>query len=239
MLELRIVNARTDPERVAEFQRNLQECYASYDVQTAARRVNVVDGPDPEVVSVHYVCAIAPSGDIVGGTRIHVRGPGHLLPMEQAMPSEAKLARALNRRQSQGLVEYAGLWAQPKYRGIGLSGIVSCLAVAATPTLGAQVGCGFTHHHLNFWAPLGFAVDTQLGFFQYPDERYCSYVLWVEPVHMANAAPEYQRVALEMRDALNLARPIYWNPDVEPLARQVKFGKAKVRMPSVDNQLFG
>jgi hypothetical protein len=238
MLELRIVNARTDPERVAEFQRNLQHCYAAYEVQGAAQRVSISDGPDPEIISVHYVCAIAPSGDIVGGTRIHIRGPGHLLPMEQAMPHDSRLARALNRRQSLGLVEYAGLWALPEYRGIGLSGILSCLAVAATPTIGALVGCGFTHHHLNFWAPLGFAVDTQLGFFQYPDERYCSYVLWVEPVHMASADPEYQRVALDMREALRIARPIFWNPEVEPLSRQVMFGKPRVRMPSVTH-LFG
>jgi hypothetical protein len=237
MLELRIVNARTDPERVAEFQRNLQECYASYEVQNAARRISIADGPNPEVVSVHYVCAIAPSGDIVGGTRIHIRGPGHLLPMEQAMPNEAKLARALNRRQTQGLVEYAGLWAFPKYRGIGLSGVMSCLAVAATPTLGAQIGCGFTHHHLNFWEPLGFTVDTRLGFFAYPDERYCSYVLWVEPLRMTNANPEYQRVALDMRDAFHNARPIWWNPEVQTLSRQVKFGKPKIRMPSV-SQVF-
>lgn len=233
MLELRILSSRSDAERVAEFQHNLNECYASYAVQHAAKKARIPLNTDEDSRSVHYVVVLGTDGVMLGGTRIHVRSASNPLPMEMAMPHEARLTEALDRRQALGLVEYAGLWALPAYRGTGLSGLVSCLAVAVTPLLGARVGCGFTHHHLTFWTPLGFSMDTTLGFFAYPDERYCSYVLWVDPVNLESADPDYRQTVFKMREALLRGRSIFWEPGNEPLHDQIRLRRPKVRQPFV------
>lgn len=233
MLELRILNSRSDAERVSEFQSNLHECYASYAVQHAAQKARIPVQEGPDSLSVQYVAVLGRDGAVLGGTRIHVRSPGNPLPMEQAMPHEARLKHGLDLRQPLGVVEYAGLWALPAYRGTGLSRLVSCLAVAATPLLGARVGCGFTHHHLTFWTPLGFSMDDQLGFFAYPDERYSSYVLWVDPVNLESAEPEYRQTVFKMREALRRGRSIFWEPSSDSLHTQIRYRKPKIRQPFV------
>jgi len=218
MYEIRRINPRTEPRLVDEFQAKQRLCYERYEVQNAASqiaipRTAILDG------TVHFIVAVAPSGELVGGTRIHVRRPGNPLPMERALLHDAQLRAVLDRVQPQGVAEYAGLWALPSVRGVGLSGVLSCLAVAITPSLGVKHGCGFTHHHLLFWTPLGFRLDEKLGFFAYPDERYQSYVLWVDPKDLRGADPAYSKVIHDMRTAQG--RRILWSPQNESITQQI------------------
>lgn len=218
MYEIRRINPLKEWRLVEEFQAKQRLCYERYDVQHAANqiaipRTAILDG------TVHFVVAVASSGELVGGTRIHVRRPGNPLPMERALKDDERLRSALDRLQPHGVAEYAGLWALPSVRGVGLSGVLSCLAVALTPSLGVKHGCGFTHHHLLFWTPLGFRLDEKLGFFAYPDERYQSYVLWVDPKDLRGADPAYERVVQEIRGAKG--RRILWSPLAESIVEQV------------------
>lgn len=207
MLRIRLLNPTTESARIEEFSQRQRACYAAFAVQQAAKKIDGrTDG------SVYFVVAETLSGEMVGGTRFHVRGKHTPLPIELAMSGNKRISNEIRARQHEGVAEYAGLWVLPDQRGTGLSAALMSTAVASSAAWGVRHGLGFTHHYLIFWTPIGFQVDQELGFTPYPDPRYQSYVLWIDPLTLANARLDYQRGISMIRDAVGRERAVLWDP---------------------------
>lgn len=209
MLRIRLINNQTDSELVEEFNRRQQDCYAAFSVERAAKKVHA-----KREQSVHFIVAETMSGEIVGGARFHVRSPKNPLPIEKALPTDSRVHAAMALRQQHGVAEYSGLWASPAGRGTGLSAVLISTTVAASANLKVRCGLGFTHHHLVFWTPLGFQVDEELGFFPYPDSRYQSYVLWIDPQTLSEASPGHRHGMTMIKTAMRRTRSILWDPEM-------------------------
>lgn len=209
MLRLRVLNPSTEAARIEEFNQRQRNCYAAFAVQHAAKKIDArgTDG------SVYFVVAETLAGDMVGGTRFHVRGKNSPLPIELALAGDRHITAEIRARQHEGVAEYAGLWVLPNQRGTGLSAALMSTAVAASSTCGVRHGLGFTHHHLVFWTPIGFNVDQDLGFKPYPDPRYQSYVLWIDPMVLANARHDYQLGISMLRSAVAQGQSMLWDAE--------------------------
>lgn len=209
MLRIRLINPLTDAALVEEFHRRQQDCYAAFSVERAAKKVHT-----KQERKVYFVIAETLSGEMVGGARFHVRGATEPLPIERALPNDSRIHEAMMARQAGGVAEYAGLWAVPEGRGTGLSAVLISTTVAASALFGVRCGLGFTHHHLIFWTPLGFQIDDELGFFAYPDPRYQSYVLWIDPMSLSAASPAHRHGISMIQAALRRTNSILWDPEI-------------------------
>lgn len=207
MLRIRLINPLTESDLIDEFLRRQQDCYAGFSVERAAKKVHTKRDR-----SVHFVVAETMSGEMVGGARFHVRTDTNPLPIEKALPEDDRIHKEMAARQMVGVAEYAGLWARPEGRGTGLSAVLISTTVAASALHNVRCGLGFTHHHLIFWTPLGFQVDNDLGFFPYPDHRYQSYVLWIDPMTLSEASPEHRHGMTLIQNALRRTRSFLWDP---------------------------
>lgn len=210
MLHIRLVGPGGDAEIVGEFTRGQRQSYAEFAVQKAATHVSKEECVESVVYFV--VASDELTGEIVGGLRIHIALPGMLLPVERALPNVTRLRTLLSLYRNRGLAEMSGLWVRPRLRGSGLSGALMRTGVAAMPLLGVRYGIAFTHHHvLHFWTPLGFMVDRRVGAHAYPDERYESSLIRVDPVALSTATPAHRASIYSLREALRCGDAIVWS----------------------------
>ncbi len=211
MFNIRLFNPAADPVAVANFY-TWQSCtYAEFAAEKAATSTTKEELEDG---CVYFIVAEDEStGEFVGGLRLYFRLAGMLLPVERVLAGNYKLHQTLNRRSHLGIAEISGLWVQSRWRGTGLSSALVRVAVAAMPLLKAAYGIAFSHHHvLKSWYPIGFVIDHAAGRLPYPDTRYESSVIWIDPLTLRYARPEQQALIFSHRDVLRRSGLIRWNP---------------------------
>lgn len=207
MLRIRLLNTDTDLEQIEEFHHRQAECYTGFAVGKAAKRAPTED-------NIRFVVAETMTGKMVGGARFHLRTRNQPLPIERALPGDRRIHQAVRTREGGNVAEYAGLWALPEGRGTGLSAVLISTTVAASAMFNVRCGLGFTHHHLVFWTPIGFQVDEGLGFFAYPDPRYQSYVLWIDPMTLSHATEAMRHGINMIRSMLSQDRGFVWDSEL-------------------------
>lgn len=212
MFQIRLVGPGADTGFVRDFTTRQVQSYAEFAVQKVASSISQ---EECEQEGVYFVVAVQEStGELVGGLRIHVARPGQLLPVERALPTVGRLRVLLPLYRTRGLAEMSGLWVEPVLRGSGLSGVLMRAGVAAMPLLQVRHVIAFTHHHvLRFWNPIGFAVDRRFGTHAYPDHRYESSLIWIDPLSLTHAKPNQRALILAMREALRCGDTIQWSPE--------------------------
>lgn len=212
MFEIRLVGPGADPAFVRNFAARQLESYAEFAVSKVAAAVSE---EDCEQEGVYFIVALKQStGELVGGLRIHVARPGLLLPVERALPTVGRLRVLLPLYRARGLAEMSGVWVQATLRGSGLSGVMTRAGIAVMPLLQVRHVIAFTHHHvLRFWTPCGFAVDRRFGTHAYPDARYESSLIWLDPLALTHATPTQRAMILKMREAMTNGETIEWAPE--------------------------
>jgi hypothetical protein len=111
--------------------------------------------------------------------RIHLRRPGHPLPVELALGDRCPISAAIDARKPAPVVEMSGLWVAETHRQSLLAAAVTRRALAACRELGARSVVGCVHQHvLRFYERLGAVVDTSLGVHPYPSPRYATQVVF-------------------------------------------------------------
>jgi hypothetical protein len=213
MLSLSLVNPHLEPSVVDEFSQAQRACYEEFSAEAAVSEVAQEDLLSGRVV---YFVARDETGAMVGGLRLHLSFPGTKLPVEHTLSQLSQLARLLESRRQHGVAEVCGLWAYSRYRGTKLSNALVRTAVAAAPLCETNLLIALSHHYVvNHWAPIGFTAEPRLGVHSYPDARYFSKVILLDPVRLATAEPEHKWRILGLRQALRMHCPIFWSPETE------------------------
>lgn len=212
MLSISVVDPRVEPDIAAEFAQAQRVCYQEFGAEAAVTEVASDELKTGRVLFV--VARNGPRGELVGGLRLHFSFPGTLLPVEQVMSRLSQLGRMLESRREQGIAEVCGFWIFSEYRGTGLSGALVRAGVAAVPLHRANLVIALSHHYVvSVWAPIGFQAETRLGVHPYPDSRYFSKVIVLDPVLLSTSEPEQRRRILALRNALRHRCPIFWSPE--------------------------
>jgi hypothetical protein len=210
MLNIRLVNPSEDPAAVANFYACQSHTYAEFAAEKAAKSITKEEVDDGCVYFI--VAENEHTGEFAGGLRLYLRLKGTRLPVERVLAGNHKLHKELERRSRHGIAEISGLWAQSCWRGTGLSSAMVRVAVAAMPLLNARYGIAFSHHYvLASWVPIGFVVDPAAGSLPYPDIRYESSVIWIDPVTLRDAQPEQRALIFNLREALRRSDYIRWS----------------------------
>jgi hypothetical protein len=210
MLVLRLVNPGADPTAIEDFYAGQTAAYAEFAAEKAATSITKEELDDGCVYFV--VAQDEVTGEFAGGLRLYLRLPGTRLPVERVLSDNHMLLHELETRSRDGVAEISGLWAQGRWRGTGLSSAMVRVAIAAMPLLRARYGIAFSHHYvLASWVPIGFVLDPLVGRLPYPDRRYESSVIWVDPVTLVNAEPEQRALIFDLRAALLRGDGIRWS----------------------------
>lgn len=210
MITIRLVRPGEDMNMVIEFYRRQNESYARYSAEKAVytpTEAEVADG------SVYYIIAHElDSGQLCGGLRIHLRSPESPLPVERALANDIRLRQVLQTHTDAGLSEMSGLWVNGYLRRTGFSVELMRAGIAAMPLLGIHKVLAFTHQHvLDFWTPLGFSLDQSVErVYAYPDQRYRSRIIWIDPDQLTLAEPVERMRILQLRSRLAQGQTIFW-----------------------------
>ena len=194
------------PELARRYHLGQRACYARHDAAAAAdaiaRRCRV---------GVHMVAAIAASGEVIAGVRIHQRSAEHPLPVELALADRCPIAAALDAREPAPVVEMSGLWVADEPPCPELAAAVTRTALAACRTLGARSVVGCAHQHvLGFYRRYGAVVDESLGAHPYPNPRYATQVVFGDLVTLAGALPRERGGVARLTDRLRHSRELSW-----------------------------
>lgn len=219
MLNIRLVDPGEDPSIVDEFYAGQSRAYAEFAAEKAATKVQA---SDLELGCVYYILATDEhTGELAGGLRLYLRRDGARLPVERALANNHSLLKQIGIRGRHGIAEVCGLWAQSCWRSTGLSNALMRAAVAAMPLLNVHHGIGFTHHHIihtRLTAPIGWVFDSTASMVPYPDARYQSTVVWIDPLTLLNAQPDQRSLIFQLRAAMRHGEGVRWSLDghVEP-----------------------
>lgn len=219
MLNIRLVDPGEDPSVVEEFYAAQTRTYAEFAAEKAATKVQP---SDLELGCVYYILATDEhTGELAGGLRLYLRRGGARLPVERALAGNHSLLKQIAMQGRHGIAEVCGLWAQSCWRSTGLSSALMRVAVASMPLLHVHHGIGFTHHHIihtRLTAPIGWVFDSSASMVPYPDARYQSTVVWIDPLTLLNAQPEQRSLIFQLRAAMRRGEMVRWslNGHVEP-----------------------
>jgi hypothetical protein len=228
MLNIHLVDPGEDAGVVDEFYAAQTRTYAEFAAENAATNVQP---SDLERGCVYYIIATDEhTREYAGGLRLYLRRGGAKLPVERALANNHGLLKQIAIQGRHGIAEVCGLWAQSCWRSTGLSSALMRAAVAAMPLLNVQRGIGFTHHHIihtRLTAPIGWVFDTAVGMVPYPDARYQSTVVWIDPLTLQNAQPDQRSLIFQLRAAMRRGEPIRWSlgvghVDVEPVLGEAR-----------------
>lgn len=212
MLNIHLVDPGEDSSVVDEFYAAQTRAYAEFAAEKAA--TNVQSG-DLERGCVYYIIATDEhTKELAGGLRLYLRRGGAKLPVERALANNHSLIRQIELQGRHGIAEVCGLWAQSCWRSTGLSGALMRVAVAAMPLLNVQRGIGFTHHHIihtRLTAPIGWVFDSNVGMVSYPDARYQSTVVWIDPATLQNAQADQRSLIFGLRAAMRRGDVVRWS----------------------------
>ncbi len=214
MLQLHLVDPRDDPTLIAEFYRGQAVAYAEFHAEQAARPI--LD----EEIDQGCVCLVIArdedSGELAGGLRLYLRPPGTRLPVERLLHQYPELIGQIESLSHRGVAEIGGCWAQRRWRGTGLSVAMFRMAIAAMPLLGVARGLAFSHHHvLPSWAPLGWTVDPSIARIKYPDARYETSVIWIDPLTLRRADHAQRAEMARLSQMIREGVVVYWSPNSE------------------------
>ncbi len=211
MLNIRLVDPGEDPSVVDEFYAGQTRAYAEFAAEKAATNVQA---RELEQGCVYFVIAQDEhTGELAGGLRLYLRRAGAKLPVERVLADNHSLIEQLGRQGRRGIAEVSGFWAQSCWRGTGLPSALVRVAVAAMPTLNVQQGIAFSHHHIIYsrLAPIGWVTDTSVSSIAYPDARYQSSVIWIDPLTLRNAQPEQRSLIFQLRASMRRGEAIRWS----------------------------
>lgn len=212
MLSICVVDPQIEPTVAEEFAQAQRVCYQEFAAEAAVTEVSSDELVNGRVL--YVVARNGPRGELVGGLRLHFSFPGTYLPVEQVMSRLSHLGRMLESRREQGIAEVCGFWIFSQYRGTGLSGALVRAGVAAIPLHGAHLAIALSHHYVvSHWAPMGFQADPRLGVHPYPDARYFSKVILLDPIRLSTSEPDQRTKILALRHALRHHYPIFWSPE--------------------------
>lgn len=225
MLTIRLVNPGDDRAVVSEFLACQARTYAEFGTEKAAKRVTLDEIDDGNVCFV--VAQDERTQQMVGGLNFCLRRPGMKLPIENLLTEDpqmrvyANVRAQLDRWANRGLAESSGLWAVSGWRGTGLSIAMFRVLIAAMPTYGVRRSVAFTHQHvLNRWRQIGWREDPEVRSIPYPDHRYESSIIWLDPVTLDDATEKQRDHILHIRDVLKRGGTIRW-PIKEPQSLQL------------------
>lgn len=220
MYEIRLVGPGAEPCFVREFALRQRRSYAEFAVQQVAE--NIRESECEGGHGVYFVVAVEDStSELVGGLRIHRAQPDAKLPVERALSVEVGKDILLPFGRSPRMAEMSGLWVRPNLRGMGLSNALMRAGVACMPLIHVLHAIAFTHQYvLDFWTPMGFAVDYRFGTHPYPDVRYQSSLIWIDTVTLERAHFAQRALILAMRDELRRGGSIRWSPETGPKSQR-------------------
>lgn len=210
MLNIRVINPGADPSVVEDFYAGQTQVYSEFAAEKAAIRLLP---EDIEAGSVYLVIGQdAHTGEMAGGLRLYLRPPGIKLPVERVLADNHSLHVQLLQRSRKGIAEISGFWAHSRWRGTGLGSALVRVAIAAMPLLGAEQGIAFSHHHMrSLVTPIGWVFDPEAGRIPYPDARYDSSVIWIDPITLRNAEPAQRALIFDLRATLRRRGEIQWS----------------------------
>ena len=210
MLNIRLVDPSEDPSVVDEFYAGQTRAYAEFAAEKAATNVQP---RELEQGCVYFVIAQDEhTGELAGGLRLYLRRAGARLPVERVLADNHSLIEQLGRQGRRGIAEISGFWAQSCWRGTGLSSALVRAAIAAMPLLNAHQGIAFSHHHMHsLVTPIGWVFDPSAGRIPYPDARYQSSVIWIDPVTLRNAQPDQRDLIFQLRAAMRRGEAVRWS----------------------------
>lgn len=212
MLNIHLVDPGEDTNVVDEFYAAQTRAYAEFAAEKAATNVQP---SDLERGCVYYIIATDEhTKELAGGLRLYIRRGGSKLPVERALAKNHSLIKQIGLQGRHGIAEVCGLWAQSCWRSTGLSGALMRVAVASMPLLNVSHGIGFSHHHIihtRLTAPIGWVFDQSVGMVAYPDARYQSTVVWIDPLTLHNAQPDQRGLIFQLRAAMRRGETIRWS----------------------------
>lgn len=221
MFDIRLVDPREDPEIVEKAMSGQAQAYACSGLECA---VDAQPWEEIAAGSVHFVVAQDQrTGELAGGIRLCVRKSDQKLPIELLLEANEPLGggayesvrREIKRWTARGLVQSSGLWVLPPWRRTDLGMAMFRVAIAAMPLLGARRAIAFAPHHTtSTWLRLGWSIDAEAGPVLYPDERYISCVLWLDPVALDRAERRHRDIILHLRRNLRSISRVRWEPYV-------------------------
>lgn len=211
MLTIRLVDPSEDPTVVGTFCSEQAFTYSEFDAETA---VTPVTEEEVKRKCIYFVVAEeALSGRMVGGLRLYLRPKGTQLPVERLLHQyTAFIAEIQEKWARRGIAEIGGLWVNNRWRGMGLSVAMFRVATAAMPQLNATRALAFSHHHvIPSWAPLGWTVDPVMHSIGYPDARYKTSIVWVDPLTLEHAWDHERTLARKLRSVLSHQNSVPWS----------------------------
>lgn len=192
-MRLEFLASATNPRESAIYYQGLAACYGRFGADEAARGRLDAD----RRIGLFLVLA-RERHQVLGGVGIHLRLGIGTLPLERALAHHPLLAAKLERRGS--VAELSGLWVEERSRRTGLSERLMQAATAALPILGANTAVGFSHQHvLSLYAQVGLLPDAELAHIPYPNDRYCSTVLWADALELSSVPAKIKRRILHAR----------------------------------------
>lgn len=200
--KVEIYKAADHPERNAVFIQGHSSVLKDYGVTmiTSFKEQKWVRQP-----SVYCLVAYTPSGEMIGGIRIHIADFITPLPLETALHKmDAGIHDLVKSHAAEGVAELCGLWNAKKVAGVGISFVLTRAAVAVMPYLQFRVLMGIcAEYSLNMFKNVGFEIDVTLGdngAFPYPTEAYITRVVGIlKSSSLTTAHPGDRKKILDLR----------------------------------------
>jgi hypothetical protein len=214
-MELRVFDVHMRATEARQYLAGQRQALAAHGMAVEAY-ASWLDAP-PGVV--RLVTAHDSRGEMVGGVRIHLRTSWGRLPIEEEL-DDPSLNAFLQERAKESPAQLTGLWLHAAHGGTGLSVFLFLAGLAACRALGVGPVCGcVSEQMLPLYRKYGARHDASRTH-AYPDERYVTYVVYVDfswpeaPAHPARAEYLGMRAAFEEGRAwpFTPARALAWNP---------------------------
>jgi hypothetical protein len=183
----------SEPELWDQYLDGAQQSYRRHGLEWVLNLDAIRDGADTTV----FFAAVDPKGRVVGGTR--VVGPllspeeSHALDEWDGNPGRAELRHMIANRLPFGVVEVKSAWANSHdYGSRALSRVLARTALPIMTLLGVQfVMATAATHVLEQWRSSGGVVSACIPAAAYPNENYCTKVMWWDRRTIAtHAEPE-------------------------------------------------
>jgi hypothetical protein len=220
-MKFRIFDVHAHPAEARQYLAGQRKALAAHGVQVDERESWL--NASPGLVS--FIAAYDRGSEMVGGIRVHFRPPWGRLPIEEYL-GDPPLNAFLREKARESPAQVAGLWIHSAHGGTGLADFLILAGMAACRTLGVGWLCGCGHERmLALYRKYGARFDPSRTY-AYPDERYVTYVLYMDlcwpeaPAHPARAEYLGMRMAFQQGRAwpFTPTQALTWKPPLaEPL----------------------
>jgi hypothetical protein len=183
----------SEPELWDQYLDGAQQSYRRHGLEWVLDLDAIRDGADTTM----FFAAVDPKGRVVGGTRVvgPLRSPeeSHALDEWSDNPGRTVLRHMIGNRIPFGVVEVKSAWANTHdYGSRALSRVLARTALPMMTLLGVQfVMATAAAHVLEQWRSSGGVVAGRIPAAAYPNENYCTKVMWWDRRTIAtHAEPE-------------------------------------------------